>query len=298
MDKYIDMYLEYLKYQRNYSKLTIINYKEDLDFYKDYVLSKNADFLDIDYAFIRNLYNYMDSLKYSKNTISRKISSVRSFYKYLARNNYIDFNPFSLTNGPKKDKLLPKFLYYNELEDLFNACDLTTFLGIRDRLLLEMLYATGMRVGELEKVKLEDINLYENSIKVLGKGNKERIVFFGDYAREILDMYLKQRDDNCKYLFINNHKERLTARGVRYIINKIVTKASINTKVSPHMLRHSFATHLLNEGCDLLSVQELLGHESLRATQVYTHVTNDRLKDVYLKAHPRNNKRIGDKDEI
>ena len=111
-------------------------------------------------------------------------------------------------------------------------------------------------------------------------------------------MYLKQRDDNCKYLFINNHKERLTARGVRYIINKIVTKASINTKVSPHMLRHSFATHLLNEGCDLLSVQELLGHESLRATQVYTHVTNDRLKDVYLKAHPRNNKRIGDKDEI
>ena len=298
MDKYIDMYLEYLKYQRNYSELTIINYKEDLYFYKDYALSKRVDFLKIDYGFIRNLYNYMDSLKYSKNTISRKISSIRSFYKYLARNNYVDFNPFSLTNGPKKDKLLPKFLYYNELEDLFDACDLTTFLGIRDRLLLEMLYATGMRVGELEKIKVEDINLYENSIKVLGKGNKERIVFFGDYAREILDMYLKQRDDNCKYLFINNNKDRLTARGVRYIINRIVTKASINTKVSPHMLRHSFATHLLNEGCDLLSVQELLGHESLRATQVYTHVTNDRLKDVYLKAHPRNNKRIGDEDEI
>ena len=298
MDKYINMYLEYLKYQRNYSDLTILNYQEDLNFYKDYISDKNINFLDIDYSFIRKFYNHMDSLKYSKNTISRKISAIRSFYKYLARNNYISYNPFSLTNGPKKDKLLPKFLYYNELEELFEACSLDTFLGIRDRLLLEMLYATGMRVGELEKILLKDINLYDNSIKVLGKGNKERIVFFGEYAREILDMYLKQRDDNCPYLFINNKKEKLTSRGVRYIINKIVDKASLNTKVSPHMLRHSFATHLLNEGCDLLSVQELLGHESLRATQVYTHVTNDRLKDVYLKSHPRNNQRIGDNNDI
>ena len=298
MDKYIDMYLEYLLYQRNYSKLTISGYKEDLDFYKDYVKSQNKSFLEIDYAFIRKFYNYMDYLKYSKNTISRKISAIRSFYKYLARNGYIAFNPFSLTTGPKKDKLLPKFLYYNELEELFNACDLSTFLGVRDRLILEMLYATGMRVGELETIKINDINFYDNSIKILGKGNKERIVYFGEYAREILDMYLEMRDDKCEYLLINNKKERLTARGVRYIINKVVDKASLNTKVSPHMLRHSFATHLLNEGCDLLSVQELLGHESLRATQVYTHVTNDRLKDVYLKAHPSNNTRIGDNNDI
>ena len=165
-------------------------------------------------------------------------------------------------------------------------------------MLLEILYATGMRVGELEMVKVKDINLYDNSIKVLGKGNKERIVYFGDYAREILDMYLDLRDDNCEYLLINNKKERLTARGMRYILDKIVKKACLNTKVSPHMLRHSFATHLLNEGCDLLSVQELLGHESLRATQVYTHVTNDRLKDVYLKSHPRGNVKVGNDDEI
>lgn len=298
MDKYIDMYLEYLLYQKNYSQLTISGYKEDLLFYKDYVNSQNKSLLEIDYAFIRKFYNYMDYLKYSKNTISRKISAIRSFYKYLARNGYIAFNPFSLTNGPKKDKLLPKFLYYNELEELFNACDLNTFLGVRDRLILEMLYATGMRVGELEKIKINDINLYEDSIKILGKGNKERIVYFGQYAREILDIYLDKRDDKCEYLFINNNKQRLTARGVRYIINRVVEKASLNTKVSPHMLRHSFATHLLNEGCDLLSVQELLGHESLRATQVYTHVTNDRLKDVYLKSHPRNNIRIGDNNDI
>lgn len=298
MDKYIDMYLDYLLYQRNYSDLTISGYEEDLLFFKKYLESKKVSFLDVDYSFIRKFYNYLDELKYSKNTISRRISSIRSFYKYLARNDYISYNPFSLTKGPKKDKLLPKFLYYNELEELFDSCDLKSFYGVRDRLLLEMLYATGMRVGEIENVKLNDLNLYDNSIKILGKGNKERIVYFGEYAREILDMYIKLRDDSCPYLFINNRKERLTARGIRYIIDKIVSKASLDTKVSPHMFRHSFATHLLNEGCDLLSVQELLGHESLRATQVYTHVTNDRLKDVYLKTHPRSNIRIGEDDEV
>ncbi len=298
MDKYIDLYLDYLMYQKHYSDLTILNYRDDLEFFKEYVDKKKIPFLDIDYSFIRKFYNYLDDKKYSKNTISRRISSIRSFYKYLARNGYVNYNPFSLTKGPKKDKLLPKFLYYNELEELFNACDLDDFYGVRDRLLLEMLYATGMRVGELEKVKVKDINLYDNSIKILGKGNKERIVYFGEYAREILDMYLDLRDDSCEYLFINNKKTRLTARGIRYILDKIVKEASLNTKVSPHMLRHSFATHLLNEGCDLLSVQELLGHESLRATQVYTHVTNDRLKDVYLKSHPRGNVKVGNDDEI
>lgn len=293
MDKYLKNYLDYLLYQRKYSDHTIKGYEEDILFFKEFLDKEKENFLKVDYAFIRSFYNYMDELKYSKNTISRKVSSVRSFYKYLARNNVISYNPFSLTKGPKKDKLLPKFLYYNELEDLFNACDLDTFLGIRDRLILEMLYATGMRVSELESVNISDISLSDNSIKILGKGNKERIVYFGDYAREILDMYLKERTDKEDALFINNKGERLTARGVRYVLNKIVDKTSLNTKISPHMLRHSFATHLLNEGCDLLSVQELLGHESLKATQVYTHVTNDRLKDVYLKAHPRNKERIG-----
>ena len=287
MDKNVKNYLDYLLYQKNYSEHTINGYEEDITFFKNYLEKEKVNYKDVDYSFIRSFYNYMEDKKYSKNTISRKISSIRSFYKYLARNSIISYNPFSLTKGPKKDKLLPKFLYYNELEDLFNACDLDSILGIRDRLILEMLYATGMRVSELESVNISDINFGDNSIKILGKGNKERIVYFGEYAREILDLYLKKRKDNKDALFINNKNDRLTARGVRYILNKIVDKTSLNTKISPHMLRHSFATHLLNEGCDLLSVQELLGHESLRATQVYTHVTNDRLKDVYLKSHPR-----------
>lgn len=298
MDHHIKDYLNYIAYQRHYSDLTIDNYKNDLLFFKDYLDKNKLSFLDIDYSNIREFFNYMESKKYSKNTISRRVSAIRSFYKYLARNGYVNYNPFSLTKGPKKDKLLPKFLYYNELEKLFEACDLKTFEGVRDRLLLEILYATGMRIGELEKVKLKDVNLYDNSIKVLGKGNKERIVYFGEYAREILDIYLNMRDDNCIYLFISNRSNPLSAREARYIIDKLVKKACLNTKVSPHMLRHSFATHLLNEGCDLLSVQELLGHESLRATQIYTHVTNDRLKDVYLKSHPRGNIKVGNDDEL
>lgn len=294
MNEYMKKYLDYLLYQKKYSKNTILGYEEDLLFFMKYLNIENISVLDVDYSLIRGFYNYMEKQNYTKNTISRKISSIRSFYKYLARCEYISYNPFSLTKGPKKDKLLPKFLYYNELEDLFNACDMDSLYGVRDRLILEMLYATGMRVGELENIKISDINFYDNSIKVMGKGSKERIVYFGLYAREILDIYLDLRDDNSPYLFINKNKQRLTSRGVRYILNKLITKASLDLKVTPHMLRHSFATHMLNEGCDLLSVQELLGHESLRATQVYTHVTNDRLKDVYLKAHPRNNRKIGD----
>lgn len=298
MSDYIDKYLNYLLYQKKYSSNTVLGYHEDLLFFKDYLEVNSYSFLEINYEIIREFYNYMDKQKYSKNTISRKISSLRSFYRYLVRNNYVRINPFSLTKGPKKDKLLPKFLYYNELEELFETCSLDNLYGARDRLILEILYATGIRVGELENIKIKDIDFSDNSLKVLGKGSKERIVYFGEYAREVLDIYLNFREDNSEYLFINKNKKRLTARGVRYIINKILEKTSLNVKVSPHMLRHSFATHLLNEGCDLLSVQELLGHESLRATQVYTHVTNDRLKDVYLKTHPRGKGFVGDIDEL
>ena len=294
--KYLSEYLEYLKYQKNYSDETIHSYSIDIEEFLDYINSECIIICEVGYDVVKAWLIHLDEKKNKSTTVSRKISSLRSFYKYLARNNYIAYNPFSLTKGPKKDKLLPKFLYYNELEELFNACDLDNLYGIRDRLILEVLYATGMRVGELEFIKITDINFYDNSIKILGKGNKERIVYFGEYAREILDLYLSKRNDKCEYLFINNHCNRLTSRGVRYILNKIIDKTSLNTKISPHMIRHSFATHMLNEGCDLLTVQELLGHETLRATQVYTHVTNDRLKDVYLKAHPRNKERIEDNE--
>ena len=299
MKKMINKYIDYLIYQKNYSNYTTENYKEDLLFFHDYLEKEYLNFLDIKYQDLHLFFNYLDDLKYSKNTIARRISSIRSFYKYLVRNKYIDYNPFELVSLPKKDKKLPKFLYYNELEILFKIPDLKTNLGIRNRLILELLYATGMRVGELEKIKLQDINQSEQTIKILGKGNKERIVYYGDYAAKYLDKYIKtsrknllkeKKDEN--YLLLNNNGTRLTSRGIRLIINDIIDKSTLDAKISPHTLRHTFATHLLNEGCDILSVQELLGHESLKATQIYTHITNETLKNVYLKSHPRGNKKI------
>lgn len=293
----IEKFIKYLKEQKNYSKYTIINYEEDLIFLSKYLEKEGISYLDVDYSAIRLYFNYLDSFNYSKNTIAKKITSARSFYKYLARNNKIKSNPFSLCSLPKKDKLLPKFLYYNELEEMFSSCD-DSNLGIRNRCILELLYATGMRVGELVNIKLNDIDLKEKYIKILGKGNKERIVYFGDYAKEYLEKYIYEVRDNLlknkksDYLFINNSGTNLSSRGVELIIKNIIKETSIKSNITPHVLRHTFATHLLNEGCDILSVQELLGHESLRATQIYTHITNEGLRNIYNISHPRNNKNI------
>ena len=282
-------YLKYLEFQKNYSKHTIESYEQDIIEYLEYLDEHKIKFLKITYEEIRDYLKYLSDKKDINSTISRKISALRGFYKFLQNNNKLDNNPFSLINLPKKEKKLPRFFFYNELEELFNTPKLNTPLGQRDRLILEMLYATGVRVSELVNIKISDIS--DRTIKILGKGNKERIVRFGDYCEEILNMYLNdghyKLNGSSPYLFLNSSGEQLTDRGVRYLLDKIISKTTIEKKISPHMLRHSFATHLLNEGCDILTVQELLGHESLTATSIYTHITNDRLKDVYFKTHPR-----------
>lgn len=288
--KYLSEYLEYLKYQKNYSDETIHSYSIDIEEFLDYINSECVNICEVGYDVVKAWLINLDEKKNKSTTISRKISSLRGFYKYLINNKVIDSNPFSLVSLPKKERHLPRFFYYNELEEMFQVPKLNTALGQRDRLLLEMLYATGVRVSELVNIKVSDINGEE--IRVLGKGNKERIVEFGDYAESILELYLKEgyKHLNIKkseYLFLNNRGGKLTTRGVRYILDNIINKTTIDKKISPHMLRHTFATHLLNEGCDLLTVQELLGHESLTATSIYTHITNDRLKEVYFKCHPR-----------
>lgn len=282
-------YLKYLEFQKNYSKHTIESYEQDINEYLDYLEEKKIKFLKISYEEIREYLKFLSEKKDVNSTISRKISALRGFYKFLQNNNKLDNNPFSLINLPKKEKKLPRFFFYNELEELFNTPKLNTPLGQRDRLILEMLYATGVRVSELVNIKITDIS--GRTIKVLGKGNKERIVRFGEYCEEILNMYLNdghyKLNGSSQYLFLNSSGEQLTDRGVRYLLDKIISRTTLEKKISPHMLRHSFATHLLNEGCDILTVQELLGHESLTATSIYTHITNDRLKDVYFKTHPR-----------
>ena len=288
--KELEEYLNYLEYQKNYSKHTIMSYREDIEEFLQYINSENIKMLKITYDEIRFYLMYLNKKKDVNSTISRKISALRSFYKFLQNNSKIENNPFTLINLPKKEKKLPRFFFYNELEELFNTPKLNTPLGQRDRLILEMLYATGVRVSELVNIKISDIS-GDRTIKILGKGNKERIVRYGEYCEEILKLYLSdghyKLNDSSEYLFLNNNGGQLTDRGVRYLLDKIIDKTTIEKKISPHMLRHSFATHLLNEGCDILTVQELLGHESSTATSIYTHVTNDRLKDVYFKTHPR-----------
>ena len=288
--KYLDDYLKYLKIEKNYSSRTIISYKKDIDEYISYITINNLDILSIKYKDIHPFLKGLYDKKNTNSTISRKISALRGFYKYLLREGKINNNPFSLVNLPKKDKKLPRFFYYNELELLLEVPDINTPLGQRDRLILEMLYATGVRVSELVSIELSDISNRE--IRILGKGDKERIVRFGSYAEEVLNIYLndgykKLNINNLSILFLNNRGGALTTRGVKYILDKLIEKTSLDKNISPHMLRHTFATHLLNEGCDIMSVSELLGHASLSATAIYTHVTTDRLKEVYYHSHPR-----------
>ncbi|MEG0994394.1 MAG: tyrosine recombinase [Bacilli bacterium] len=288
----IDDYLNYLFAIKNYSKNTIINYQHDLEEFKQYLKAKNINYLKVDDLIIKDYLLVLYNLKNSKSSVGRKLSSLRGFYKYLYNKNLVELNPFGYINSPKKDKKLPRYFEYNELEQLFLVPDIKLPLGQRDLLILEMLYATGVRVSELVSIKVEDIKEETETIKVLGKGNKERIVSFGDYALRILkiylnDGYIKLNIKKSKYLFLNQHGGNLTSRGVRLILDNIIKQTSLNRNISPHMIRHSFATHLLNEGCDILSVQKLLGHVSISTTGIYTHVTNNRLKEVYFKTHPR-----------
>ena len=286
-------YLEYLKYQKNYSDYTIKSYKEDVLEYLNYLNREALNFKKVEYSDIRFYLMYLkDEKKDDNSSINRKLSSLRGFYKFMANEGIVKSNVFSLVNGPKKSKKLPRYFEYNELEELFKVPDTRNPLGQRDLLLLEMLYATGVRGGELVSIKVKDIDLNNRNILILGKGNKERFVQFGEYCEDILKEYLKDgrkilNSKDSDYLFLNNNGGELTERGVRFILDKLIKQTGINKNISPHMIRHSFATHLLNEGCDLLTVQKLLGHESIKATQIYTHVTTDRLKEVYYQSFPR-----------
>ena len=289
---YLTDFIKYLEVEKRDSKYTVLNYELDIKQFLDYCIKNNIDYKKITYIQARAYTNYLYTVSLEKaSSISRKISAIRGFYRYLANYN-IENDSFSLLKLPKKAKRLPHYFEYNELTCLFDSVPLNTPLGERNALILEMLYATGIRVGELVNIKLNDINHSEKTIKILGKGNKERIVYYNKVTENRLMLYLndgfiKLNKKNSNYLFLNNFGGNLTTRGVEKILDEVIKKTQLTKHITPHMLRHSFSTHILNEGCDLLSVQELLGHESLSATNIYTHVTNDRLKEVYFKSHPR-----------
>lgn len=296
--KYMDKFIKYLTNEKRYPSTTINSYSKDLDNYYSFITLKKINYKTITKEEIRSYLKYLDELKYSNSTISRMLSSLRHFYTYLVTNNVITTNQFKLIKNPKKIKKLPNFLQGDELDKIFSSIDTKTALGLRNRLIIELLYATGLRVSEITNLKIDNIDIHNKEIKVIGKGSKERIVFFGDYASKYLQEYLSWarpsllKNHKSEYLLINNNGDKLQSRGVEYIIDEIVKVASLKHHISPHVLRHTFATDMLNNGADLKSVQELLGHSSLSTTQIYTHITNERLRSVYLKSFPRQQENV------
>lgn len=290
--KYINKYLEYLKVVKKYSDKTIESYYDDLTLYNEFLGNNFINILDIDYDTVKEYMKYLYSLNISKSSISRKLSSIRGLYNYLVREDIVKDNYFNRINNPKKDKYLPKFLKDEETNKIFEVCKYDTPINQRNSVIIELLYATGIRVSELVNIKISDIDINERTIKVLGKGSKERMVIFNNHTKKAIEIYLNDgyhefNKLSSGYLILNKDGNKLSERYIRNIINKLVTKAGLDIKISPHTFRHTFATDMLEDGSDLMTVKELLGHESLNTTSIYTHVTNEQIKKVYEMAHPR-----------
>lgn len=281
-------FLNYLKKELNFSDFTISNYQLDLTDFFSFLEKEKINYCNLNRKDVMNYLKYLDNKHLKNNTIARRISCLRSFYNYLMTFKIVDRNIFKSVKNPKIERKLPNYLNYNEIEDILESIDISTPKGLRDRLLIEMFYATGCRVSELINIEIKNINFSNNTIRIMGKGSKERIVYFGEYARMFLDRYLKVLNNTSNdYLFLNDNMEKLTVQEVENIITNIVKQVSIKTHVTPHTLRHTFATHLLNNGADIKTVQELLGHSNLSTTGIYTHVSSDRIKDVYFKTFKR-----------
>lgn len=294
MKKHVNNFYIYLE-GKNYSYNTINSYKKDLNQFIDYC--KDINIKNIDYEFIRKYLHLLYDKKYSSKSISRHISSLKSFFKYLMLSDVINKNPMTLISNPKIEKKLPNYINHNDLEKILSIPDKTDKLGLRNALILELLYSSGVRVSELVNIKLSDIDFSNKRILIFGKGSKERFVMYGSVCANLLNDYLNNSrnlliKEETEYLFVNKFGKKITDRAIRMIIEDVIKKSSLKLKISPHTFRHTFATHLLNEGADLKIVQELLGHENISTTGIYTHVSNERLRKVYLDAHPRaNNKK-------
>lgn len=299
MDSFSDRYFDYLRAEKNASPHTLDNYRRDIDRFGKFLASKetgggDALWRKVDRSSIRQFLAELNRAALAKSSIARALAALRSFYRFLCREGLIASNPFVGVLTPKRQKTLPRFLDVEAARRLMEAADGPDLISLRDRAILEMLYSTGMRVSELTSLDCAAIDLLGEVVLVRGKGKKERMAPLGKHAVTALSNYFRERGVNPlrtggppTIAFINKNGGRLTARSVRVIVQKYVRKLALLEKVSPHSLRHSFATHLLNAGADLRSVQELLGHSSLSTTQVYTHVTAERMKQVYEKAHPR-----------
>lgn len=296
LQNYIQEFNTYLQIEKNASHYTIEYYLDDLQEFSLFLEEEGINALqDVDQQVARLFLTRLYKEQLSRRTVSRKISSLRSFYRFAERENIVDHNPFVQVSLPKTDKPIPGFLYKEELEKMFAANDLNSPLGQRDQALLELLYATGIRVSECQQLRLRDIDFSIGTVLVMGKGSKQRYVPFGSFAQQALERYIEsgrtallaKSNQASEFIFLNARGAPLTVRGIRKVLDKIVERAALTIHVHPHKLRHTFATHMLNEGADMRTVQEMLGHENLSSTQIYTHVTKDYLRKVYMNSHPR-----------
>lgn len=287
MTEYLKKYEEYLKYELNYSENTIKQYLMNLDKYLRFLNINKISYQNITKDDVMKFLKKLDEENLSKRSIANILSALRTFYNFLLDEKIITSNLFKQIHNPKLEKKLPNFLSYEQTRQILDSINTETELDYRNKLIIEMFYATGIRVSELVNIKISDINKNDKSIIILGKGKKERIVYFGDYAKIALENYLNIRSINSEYLFLNKDGNKISIRGVEKIVDKLTSMAAIKNNVTPHTFRHTFATHLLNNGADIKSVQELLGHSSLNTTEIYTHITSDYLKSVYLKTMPR-----------
>lgn len=288
MQRYVDKFIRYLEVEKEASVHTVSNYTIDLRVFADFLKDKKIE--EVDYLFIRQFLAQLRQSKLSRASIGRRLSCLRSFFKFLVREGFLKNNPLTGVATPKKEKRLPHFMQEGEVAKLLEspARDLT---GLRDRAILETLYSTGARVSELVGLDVGNCDFIGGVVKLFGKGKKERFAPIGERAIKSIREYIKasdkQRRSGKTAVFLNRRSGRLTSRSVRRVVGRYIKETSLKEKISPHTLRHSFATHLLNRGADLRSVQELLGHANLSTTQIYTHVTTDKLRDTYQKAHPR-----------
>ena len=289
-------YLDVLKYQKNYSDLTIQAYQRDIEQFFFFFLEECIeDLSEVQYSFLRGYLSSLHQQNLSAKTINHKMSSLRGFYRYLQNQEYINDNPFLLVDSLKEPQRNPDFLYIDEMVALLDSIDITAPLGKRNKAMLELMYASGLRCREVVELTLAQIDFSRQLLLIHGKGKKDRYVPFHDFAKECLQDYLEterlelmaKKHQEHHFVFVNKFGGQMTNRGIEDIVNRVTQNYDPTKKIHPHTFRHSFATHLLQQGVDIRLVQELLGHSSLSTTQVYTHVTNQHLKEVYDHAHPR-----------
>ncbi|MBP7835955.1 MAG: tyrosine recombinase XerC [Candidatus Omnitrophica bacterium] len=287
MDKYIEKFMRYMEIEKNYSQHTLANYRLDLKDFSKFCGELSLE--KIDYLLLRKYLAVLKEKNLGNRTVGRHLSALRSFFRFLCREGYLKTNPILMLSSPKLDKHLPSFMTEEEVAKLIESAlpkDNRDELGLRNRAILETFYSSGLRISELVALSLDDIDFISGIIKAKGKGKKERVVPVGDIALTALRKYLDQRKKQSSAVFLNKNGKRISTRGVRDVVEKYLKSAGIQRGVSPHTFRHSFATHLLDRGADLRTVQELLGHANLSTTQIYTHLTTEKLKNVYDKAHP------------